>query len=239
MAQPQLRPINTLGETVVFLLVAQVVLALAEAVALLYQVELLKDQGADVVVGATPSGGNAVTVIALIRGLVFIATVVFWCMWQHRVQTNAILLTTGGLEFTPGWAVGWWFIPIANLWKPWQAARELWKASHGGDAWRRLETWSLLGWWWAVWMASLVHVHEGGISFGTTRNDNARATVSDVMVNDRWLVVSLVLSVIAAFLAIKIVQAIGELQENAPRPAPALVGDLAMPEPPPSRPDPD
>jgi hypothetical protein len=34
------------------------------------------------------------------------------------------------MEFTPGWAVGWFFVPFANLFKPYQAVREIYLASH-------------------------------------------------------------------------------------------------------------
>ena len=32
-------------------------------------------------------------------------------------------------SFTPGWSVGWFFVPIMNPWKPFQAMREIWQAS--------------------------------------------------------------------------------------------------------------
>src|SRR5687767_1529604 len=63
--------------------------------------------------------------------LVFVASVVVVAMWIHRAHANLRDAGTDGLEFTPGWAVGWYFIPFANLIKPFQAMRELWNASHG------------------------------------------------------------------------------------------------------------
>jgi Domain of unknown function (DUF4328) len=231
----ELKPIRTLGDAVVFLLVAQVVVALAEAVALLHRIDVVRDAGS-LSTDAVRSANNVVGVIALIDGLLFIATLVFWCIWQHHAQHNALLLTSGGLGFTPGWAVGWWFIPIANLWKPWQAVRELWKASHGGDAWHRIATWPVLGWWWAVWIASLIHVYVGGISLGTMPMTDPAAP-SDVLFNDKWLILSLALRVGAAFLAIKIVQAIVELQEHAPRRTAEPLGVAPLPDLPPPPPD--
>lgn len=53
-------------------------------------------------------------------------------------------------EFTPGWTVGWFFVPIANFWKPYQAVREIWWAS-GPKTSRHAATprgnWLLLIWW--------------------------------------------------------------------------------------------
>lgn len=227
------KPIRMLGDTVVYLLVAQIVLAFAQMIALLHRIDVLQSVGS---LGTLDMehANNIVAVISALDFLVFVGTVVFWCIWQHHAQYNAILLTTGGLEFTPGWAVGWWFIPVANLWKPWQAVRELWKASHGGDAWRRLATWPVLGWWWAIWLASLVHIYVGGASFGTMSAPSP-PSVSDAMFNDRWQILSLGLRIVAAFLAIKIVQAVLHLQEHAP-PRVSVEG-MGLPDPPAARPD--
>ena len=47
----------------------------------------------------------------------------------HRANYNARQLGAADMRFTPGWAVGWHFIPIAWFWKPYQAMTEIWRAS--------------------------------------------------------------------------------------------------------------
>lgn len=66
----------------------------------------------------------------------FLVAGIVWLVWQHR--THAALHRKGvrGLGFSSGWAVGWWFIPVASLWKPFQVNREAWKASGAGTAGR-------------------------------------------------------------------------------------------------------
>lgn len=61
--------------------------------------------------------------------LVLLATWVIWLVWQHRGQRNLGRASRQQLRFGPGWAVGWWFIPVANWWKPFQTVRELWSRS--------------------------------------------------------------------------------------------------------------
>ena len=46
--------------------------------------------------------------------VVYILTAVIFLMWLHRVSRNLQPLGSNGQRFSPGWAVGWWFIPI--LW---------------------------------------------------------------------------------------------------------------------------
>ena len=72
-------------------------------------------------------------------------------MWIHRAHSN---LQDAGIELetSPGWAVGWYFIPIANLFKPFQAMRELWTESHGAQDSYAAEAPSTLGIWWGCWI---------------------------------------------------------------------------------------
>lgn len=70
--------------------------------------------------------------------------------WIYRVSANAHALSSE-MEISPGWAVGWYFVPIANLFKPYQAMKEVWYASHwGGEG----EGAGLLPWWWGLWLVS-------------------------------------------------------------------------------------
>ena len=64
-------------------------------------------------------------------------------------------LGSPGLRFTPGWAVGWYFVPIANLWKPYQAMKEIWRASKNPGNWQAETTSGFLGWWWFWWIISV------------------------------------------------------------------------------------
>lgn len=76
--------------------------------------------------------------------------------WIHRAAGNARALGATGLEFTPGWAVGWYFIPILNLWKPYRAMKEIWQASANPADWRLERPPALLRWWWALWLIDSV-----------------------------------------------------------------------------------
>ena len=49
--------------------------------------------------------------------------------WIYVSSMNVHSATNNRMEVSPGWAVGWYFIPILNLWKPYQAFREIWAES--------------------------------------------------------------------------------------------------------------
>lgn len=84
--------------------------------------------------------------------LAFVVSVILVAMWIHRGHKNLHDYGLDGLEFTPGWAVGWYFIPFANLIKPYQAMRELWNASTGAGESFTSEAPGFLKAWWGTWL---------------------------------------------------------------------------------------
>lgn len=85
--------------------------------------------------------------MAILLGIVFL-------FWTHRVCKNAHSFNTVTMTITPGWAVGWYFIPIFNLWKPYLALREAFHASCHPEGQRNGGA-AILGVWW------LVHITTG------------------------------------------------------------------------------
>ncbi|WEK46634.1 MAG: DUF4328 domain-containing protein [Candidatus Andeanibacterium colombiense] len=94
-------------------------------------------------------------------GLSYLVSVVFVAMWIHRAHANLFAAGLHDLEYTPGWSVGWFFIPFANLIKPFQAMRELWNASYGADNSFGSETPSAVGSWWACFIAGNILLNIG------------------------------------------------------------------------------
>jgi len=73
--------------------------------------------------------------------------------WIYRVSRNAHSVANG-LTVSPPWAVGWFFVPVAFLWKPFQGLREAWQASSDAANWKTVPTPSILRWWWAFFLVS-------------------------------------------------------------------------------------
>ena len=59
------------------------------------------------------------SVVVIIHFIVYLIAGVLILKWIYRANFNAHQLG-GGLSMTPGWSIGWYFIPVANLWKPYQ-----------------------------------------------------------------------------------------------------------------------
>lgn len=89
-------------------------------------------------------------IVSLLQIIVMVVSGVLILRWIHRANWNARALGAHGMRFTPGWSVGWYFVPIANLWKPFQAMKDIWTAS--GDDRAAQPSTALVDLWWASWI---------------------------------------------------------------------------------------
>jgi hypothetical protein len=91
-----------------------------------------------------------------LRMVSYIVSGIVFLTWFYRVYCNLPSLGTAATEYTPGWAVGWWFVPFASLVVPFQVSREIWKGSHPANLGVRSKTdlvgSPLVGFWWTFWL---------------------------------------------------------------------------------------
>jgi uncharacterized protein DUF4328 len=151
------KPLGILTYWVVAFLALSAVVSALGVVSLLIERSLVLDSiaGRPVSFDEAAASNDRVDAIGTWTVIVFLVTGVLWLIWQHRAHSNLRSFGRIGLRYTPGWAVGWWFIPFASLWKPLGAMSELWKASAPIDepeAWRKRKGWWPLGVWWACWI---------------------------------------------------------------------------------------
>lgn len=85
---------------------------------------------------------------------VLVLTFIFVGRWIYFSSRNLRAFGAIGLSIRPGWAVGWYFIPIANIWKPYEAMKEIWQASSDPMDWPDQRTPGLMPAWWALWLIS-------------------------------------------------------------------------------------
>lgn len=81
--------------------------------------------------------------------LVYVPTCIANFMWIYRASSNAGRAAPNSARITPGWSIGWYFVPFACLVKPYTAIRETWVTSHNPAAPLNEAGPSLLHKWWA------------------------------------------------------------------------------------------
>lgn len=102
---------------------------------------------------ADPVVGGIGDLVAFPSFLVLIACFVLVGRWIYRTNANAHLLS-GDMTITPVWAVGWYFVPFANLVMPYQGMKETWFASHNACGLGEEAETALLPWWWGLWLVT-------------------------------------------------------------------------------------
>ena len=92
----------------------------------------------------------AVMGAALPYTLVSVAALISNGIWIYRASANAAAIDPSDKRIRPGWAVGWFFVPIANLFLPYRAMKETWSSTfdHRAD----VPGWMSL--WWGLWVIS-------------------------------------------------------------------------------------
>lgn len=204
------RPANAHVGWVVGLLIAAAAIAFLSTILALNEIRLIGDIGAGRFVSESQAQRADVMfgITGVIQVMVFIGTVIAWCIWQHRAQSNLSPLYSHELKFSPGWAVGWWFIPFANLFKPYQAMKELWQASDPNaepTGWKQSQVSSALGWWWVSYLAAGLL----GNLFGRFPEE----TIEQIQTGFYLAISSDVALIVAAFLAIFLIREIHRRQE--------------------------
>ncbi len=107
----------------------------------------------------TPSGAydiaGTLTFSTLLLSMILIG------MWIHRAHANLFDLGFEGVSYSPGWSVGWFFVPFLNLFKPFDAMKELWNSSTNADNRFDSPAPPLLKTWWAGWLIGNVGSNYG------------------------------------------------------------------------------
>lgn len=150
--------------------------------------------------------------VSEIRGIVFLISGFLVLKWIYRANVRARRLGAEGMKFTAGWAVGYYFIPIFFLWRPYQSMKEIWQASQNPDDWKSARHSPIIDVWWAL---SLLILFTPGLSSTSLEN---RQTIADLIQINLTVQVYQVILISMLLALLYIVNRIEQMQ----------VGQLAM-----------
>lgn len=88
-----------------------------------------------------------------------ILAIVFFLQWFRRAYYNLWKIGQRP-DYTDGWAVGSWFIPVLNLFRPYAIMKEIWYDT-GATPSATTDSRTVLRWWWTAY---LVHVFSNSLA---------------------------------------------------------------------------
>jgi len=99
-------------------------------------------------------------IIGIIHFIAFVISAVTFIQWFRRAYYN-LHLRVNHLSHTEGWAAGSWFVPIVNLYRPYQIMKELYQETKElltkkGLSINENFTTGYLGWWWTLWIINKI-----------------------------------------------------------------------------------
>ena len=140
--------------------------------------------------------------------LVLIVCYIVNGMWIYRAASNAQAIHPDDTAITPGWSVGWYFVPFANLVMPFRAMNQTRNRLNGRDASAEPAT-GLMWCWWLTWLLG-----NSIATFGFRLNMDAQ-TIDDFRTATSFDVASSVASMIAALLFRKLIKDMTAAGETA------------------------
>jgi hypothetical protein len=149
--------------------------------------------------------------LGLIQIVVYVATIVFFLMWFYRSHENlpSFGVARNTLKYSSGWAVGSFFVPFVSLVVPYRAMKGLWSKSipNATEMFRDLSPPGFFPLWWAAW---LVSNFANQIHLRLTLQGKLSSDVSAT-----FGIVTAVLDILAAILALMVVQEIDKQQTES------------------------
>ncbi len=90
---------------------------------------------------------NVVITTSIIFLVVLVVALIINARFLYLASRNAAAIHDDPQAIRPGWAVGWYIVPIANLWMPFTAMKQTWTRLLPSEP---LPSW--LGFWWFSWI---------------------------------------------------------------------------------------
>lgn len=145
-------------------------------------------------------------IIGLFQFSIAIATSVLFAIWIYRANFNARQLGAQGMKFSPGWSIGYYFIPILWFWKPYQAMREIWQASRAPSSWKSVERGAILPWWWSFFLVFAI------LSNASLRTTTGAKEISEFLTSIGITIAADIVSIPATIIALILVKQIYKMQ---------------------------
>ena len=152
----------------------------------------------------------------VLQSFAILSIVPVFIWWTRRATCNVRALGAEKPEFSPAWAIAWWFIPFAMWVQPGRVLNQAWRASdptlptEESSAWRKAKLTAWLPIWWvSYWLISTAW------SFPINLLDTEDLTASEIAGISIFALVFDILMAVLAVGTVLVVRALTRRQERA------------------------
>jgi hypothetical protein len=149
-------------------------------------------------------------IIAIIYLIVYLVSIITFIRWFRRAYFNLHQKITYLLH-SEGWAAGSWFVPIINLYRPYQIMKELYNETKElltkkGISFNQNFNSRSIGWWWTLWIMS------GLIGQFIFRYSTKAESIDELITGTVAGIISNIVAVPLALITIKIIKDYSEVE---------------------------
>ena len=207
------KDISSLYNTLILLLKATILISLVAAISSMLEVKLINDMTTGNFDNSTIEDQANINdlrqqLIGIIQFSLFIITGIVFLRWIYFSNSNSRSLGASGMQFTPGWSIGYYFVPFLHIYKPYIAMKEIWKTSKDPKNWEMIKTPSLFPQWWTLWLISAI---SANLSF---RLSMRAEELNELFVSSSVTLASDLVQIPLALIAIKLVGSIFDMQNE-------------------------
>ena len=171
-----------------------------------FQYELINivANGGDISNQSADANDNREQIIAIIYMIAYIISAVTFIQWFRRAYYN-LHQKVSHLSYSEGWAAGAWFVPILNLFRPYQIMKELYSETkkillkNGLNTSERFSS-NLVGLWWTLWIIG--NIFERFVYRYSMRAE----TIDELTIMTELNMVSSIFGIILALITIKVIK---------------------------------
>lgn len=145
-------------------------------------------------------------IIALIYLPIYISSFILFFVYVYRLNHNSRYLGANDLKQSPAWAVIWAFIPIMNIWKFYQALKEIWQSSIDPLNWRQVKIPSFLLVWWIMYLVS------NSVGMRTLKYSFREETVENLIMTTKWSIAAEIIELLMLLMSIMLIRKITKAQ---------------------------
>jgi hypothetical protein len=159
----------------------------------------------------------------------YVAGAIVFIRWLRAAYRNTDVVAPGLRRYGHGWAIGAWFVPILNVWRPKQIVNDVWRAGSPSPYAEERPPVLLLAWWLSWIAGTLLSQAAGRVALQQETLDELRTADFLYIVSDGW-------DAVVAVMAIAVVGSVTRHLDgkaataSAPEPAPLPAAAWLAPE---------